>query len=193
MQAPADFPYGQLSFLPWVEEALIFRIACEPLARSEFFPSARNWMGSATDWGEPYGVGSAAAPLASPSLLPRCSQENADPLQAESNYRQSLYVYLCAGLPFQRTEDYRFSVDNFSVNSMTKGVTASSVTPFFFNGLRRKRLPFQRPSEGGESWRCANASLIRQPVSCRTVQNVRIGRSALVAAAIKARRSSAVR
>jgi hypothetical protein len=39
----------------------------------------------------------------------------------------------------------------------------------------------------------ANASLIRQPVSCRTVQNVRTGRSAFAAAAMKVWRSSAVR
>ena len=39
----------------------------------------------------------------------------------------------------------------------------------------------------------ARASLIRQPVSCRTVHSVRTGRSAVAAAAMKARRSSAVR
>jgi hypothetical protein len=39
----------------------------------------------------------------------------------------------------------------------------------------------------------ARASLMRQSVSCSTAQKVRTGRSAFAAAAMKARRSSAVR
>jgi hypothetical protein len=70
--------------------------------------------------------------------------------------------YLYVGVPFQRTQGvpfqrawgYRFSVDNFLVHSTNKGVAAETATPLFFNDLRRKRVPFQHPSEEG-IWRCA--------------------------------------